>query len=112
NLSNLVDAMGSLVRQSLGTGIMVEFALQADWLTLCDANQMDNVILNLAINARDAMPNGGILRIATQNAIITAPSLGLDEIAPGEYIRLTVSDTGTGMTDEVRRKAIDPFFTT
>jgi signal transduction histidine kinase len=112
SLSELVDAIGNLVRQSLGTGIAVEFDLQADWLTLCDANQMDNVILNLAINARDAMPGGGALRIATQNSVITTPGMGLDELMPGEYVRLTVSDTGTGMSEDVRRKAIDPFFTT
>jgi signal transduction histidine kinase len=100
------------VRQSVGTGIMVEFALAANWLTLCDGNQMDNVILNLAINARDAMPNGGALKIATENAVITAPSPGFDEVAPGEYVRLVVSDTGSGMTEEIRRKAVDPFFTT
>jgi signal transduction histidine kinase len=112
NLSKLVEAIESLVRQSVGTGIMVEFALAANWLTLCDGNQMDNVILNLAINARDAMPNGGALKIATENAVITAPSPGFDEVAPGEYVRLVVSDTGSGMTEEIRRKAVDPFFTT
>ncbi len=80
---------------------------------MCDINQMENVILNLAINARDAMPDGGRLTIETQNLTLTQPPPQLEEaFAPGDYVALAVKDTGAGMPDEVRRRAVDPFFTT
>ena len=105
----LVTGMVDLLRHSVGQNIEIVTRLESDWLALCDANQMENVILNLAINARDAMPGGGRLIIETENVrgYRTAENAG-----PGEFVRLTVRDNGEGMSEEVRARAIDPFFTT
>jgi hypothetical protein len=73
---------------------------------------MENVIINLAINARDAMPDGGRLTIETEDVRVTAPLADVEGMSGGEYVHLSVSDTGEGMTEDVRQKAIDPFFTT
>ncbi len=112
NLSELVRDALLLVRQSIDGQIEIETRLEADWWVYCDANQMQNVILNLAINARDAMPEGGRLLFATKNAAVAGRYHGIDDIAPGEYVELLVRDTGVGMTEEVRARAFDPFFTT
>ena len=108
NLSQLLDSMRDLVRHSLGEQVDLEMRLHSDWLVLCDANQMENVILNLAINARDAMPDGGRLIIETMNR----SQFVVNGFAPGNFVALRVRDTGTGMTEEVRQRAMDPFFTT
>jgi signal transduction histidine kinase len=100
--------MNDLLRHSVGDSVRIEMHLDADWAALCDANQMENVIINLAINARDAMPSGGTLTIATANRT-PARHAGLPF---GDYVELTVRDTGTGMPAEVLQKAVDPFFTT
>lgn len=109
NLNKLVMGMGELLRHSAGERIEITHKLGARWCILCDANQMENVILNLVINARDAMPDGGKVSVETYDLIVppTDPSK-----PPGEYVELIVRDTGTGMSDEVREKAVDPFFTT
>lgn len=112
NLSELVRDAIPLIRQSVDGQIDIETGLEADWLVYCDTNQMENVILNLAINARDAMPNGGRLIVTTKNVYIPAQQSGVSDILPGEYVELVVQDTGVGMTDDVRAKALDPFFTT
>jgi signal transduction histidine kinase len=111
-LSDVVRESLELVRQSVGGRINIETRLDADWWVYCDANQMENVILNLAINARDAMPDGGQLIFATRNLVVSERQQGTVDIEPGEYVELLVQDTGMGMTDEVRAKAFDPFFTT
>jgi CheY-like chemotaxis protein len=89
-------------------------ALTGDlWPTLCDQNQLENSILNLAINARDAMPDGGNLTIETSNTRLDAETVARDrDMAPGDYIRIAVTDTGSGMTPDVVARAFDPFFTT
>jgi signal transduction histidine kinase len=107
-LSKLVENMDDMLRHSVGDSVRIEMRLDADWAVLCDANQMENVIINLAINARDAMPSGGTLTIATANRTPVQRS----GLPLSDYVELTVSDTGTGMSDEVLRKAVDPFFTT
>jgi signal transduction histidine kinase len=101
NLSALLENMADLLRHSVGDSVKMEMRLGADWTVLCDANQMENVILNLAINARDAMPAGGTLIIETAN-----------RAGSGDRVELMVRDTGTGMSEEVRQKAVEPFFTT
>jgi signal transduction histidine kinase/CheY-like chemotaxis protein len=112
DLNRIVRGMDDLLRATLGRGIRIETRL-ADtlWPTVVDPVQIEHVVLNLAINARDAMPDGGALTIATENA-----SLGADDRTPdlpaGDYVVVAVSDTGTGMTDEVLRSAFEPFFTT
>ena len=110
-LSQLIAEMGELLKHSVGETVTVDTRLNADWWTQCDANQMENVILNLAINARDAMPEGGRLSIETTDMRADTPD-GPDGVAPGDYVRLAIRDTGSGMPDEVRERAIDPFFTT
>ena len=85
------------------------------WSTLCDIGQMENMILNLAINARDAMPERRPkLTIETRDITLTAPPPDMESqnFAPGDYVSLAMADTGTGMPQDVRQRAVDPFFTT
>ncbi|MGQ0740991.1 MAG: ATP-binding protein [Alphaproteobacteria bacterium] len=112
HLSRLIEDMRELLRHSVGETVKLENRLAADWWTFCDANQLENVILNLVNNARDAMPRGGMLTIATENAYVDSREAEEKGISPGDYVRLSVHDTGVGMPEEVRSKAIDPFFTT
>jgi len=112
NLSILVADALPLLRQSVGAQIEVEAHLDADWWVYCDTNQMENVLLNLAINARDAMPDGGRLILATCNVRVDEPEGARQGLRPGEYVELVVTDTGFGMSEDVRAKALDPFFTT
>ena len=111
-LSELVDGMSELIRHSVGEKIQIETHLDAQWWTRCDVNQMENVILNLAINARDAMPNGGRLVVETSDRHLAGTPPGVTDFVPGDYIALSVRDTGVGMSEEVRERALDPFFTT
>jgi signal transduction histidine kinase/DNA-binding response OmpR family regulator len=110
----LVSGMSELLHRSLGESIELETLHAGDtWPVLTDSNQLENAILNLAINARDAMPQGGRLTIETHNALLDASyAAGHDEVKPGEYVAISVSDTGSGMPPEVIAKAFDPFFTT
>jgi signal transduction histidine kinase/CheY-like chemotaxis protein len=110
NISRLIVDIELLLRHSSGDGISVETRLTSDWWALCDPNQMENVVLNLVINARDAMPSGG--RIVIETANVSGEQSVFDDVAPGDYVQLSVSDTGIGMSPEVLSKAIDPFFTT
>jgi signal transduction histidine kinase len=112
DLSHLIDEMGDLLKHSVGETVAIETRLAADWWTKCDPNQMENVILNLAINARDAMPNGGKLVVETANVHIEAPARAAEGVDRGDYVRLSIRDTGVGMSEAVRERAIDPFFTT
>lgn len=83
------------------------------WTAFTDANQLESALLNLAINARDAMPNGGRLTIETANSVLDTAYTALHaDVEPGDYVVVSVSDTGTGMPPDVVAKAIDPFFTT
>jgi PAS domain S-box-containing protein len=112
-VNGLVAGMEDLIRHSVGQKILVEIA-EADglWPVLVDQNQLENALLNLCINARDAMPDGGLLKIETANRRMDEPHASEHELAPGPYLCLCVSDTGTGMTPEVMARAFDPFFTT
>jgi len=82
------------------------------WHALVDPTQIEMIILNLAINARDAMGSGGCLRLGTSNAVVSQPGQRAEEPGPGEYVVLSVSDTGSGMSEDVLQKAFEPFFTT
>jgi PAS domain S-box-containing protein len=115
DVNQLVAGMGDLLHRTLGETVDLRTVLQGDlWAALTDANQLENAILNLAINARDAMPAGGRLTIETSNVGIspTAAAARGAELAAGDYVRVSVSDTGCGMSPEVAARAFDPFFTT
>ncbi|GGA42129.1 hybrid sensor histidine kinase/response regulator [Sphingomonas psychrolutea] len=112
--NKLVSGMSDLLRHSLGADVQLETVLAGGlWRTHADPNQLENILLNLAVNARDAMPDGGHLTIETQNAHLderyAAANLG---ISAGQYVLIAVTDTGSGMPPEVVEKAFDPFFTT
>lgn len=113
-LSELVEGMGQLLRHSVGEQVTLTTRLEARWPARCDVNQMENVILNLAINARDAMPEGGTLEIVTRDVHLTdvPPGVEGESFVPGDYVALSLRDSGEGMPEEVRQRAVDPFFTT
>jgi PAS domain S-box-containing protein len=110
----LVSGMSDLLRHSLGAEIQLETVLAGGlWRTSADPNQLENVLLNLAVNARDAMPGGGRLTIETQNADLDdryAETQG--GVRAGQYVLIAVSDTGAGMPEEIISRAFEPFFTT
>ncbi|KAB1070206.1 ATP-binding protein [Methylobacterium planeticum] len=113
SVNRLVSGMEELVRRSVGPGITVEVVTASGlWSTLADPNQLENALLNLCINARDAMPEGGRLTIETGNRWFDERAAREQDLTPGQYVSLCVSDTGTGMTPEVIKRAFDPFFTT
>ena len=113
DVNKLVGSMEDLLRRSIGEAVAMEFSPAPGlWLTFCDPNQLETVLLNLAINARDAMPSGGKLVIGTRNTEVDAVVSRYLDLKPGEYVCMTVADTGTGMTPEVTARAFDPFFTT
>ena len=97
----------------LSVRIHTRYVAQADlWAALVDPNRLENALLNLCINARDAMPDGGKLTIEAPNRILNERMARFHEMEPGRYVAVCVSDTGTGMTPDVVAKAFDPFFTT
>ena len=112
DLNAVVGKLSGMMAASVGAMVRIETDLAPGlWATKVDPTQVELVVLNLAINARDAMPAGGQVTIGTANASLGAPSLPGDPPA-GEYVVLSVRDTGTGMTPEVRARAFEPFFTT
>ena len=112
SFSDLAAGMSEMVRHSVGEPVHIDWRLNARWKTVCDANQMESVILNLAINARDAMPDGGTLTIETRDLHIADSAPFGADVTPGDHVELRIADTGTGMSDAVRERALDPFFTT
>ena len=113
DVNRLVASMEELVRRTMGPAITVEVVAAGGlWTTLVDVHQLENALLNLCLNARDAMPEGGRLTIETGNKWLDQRAARDRDLPPGQYVTLCVSDTGIGMTQEVIRRAFDPFFTT
>ncbi|WP_322403020.1 CHASE domain-containing protein [Massilia luteola] len=114
NLAQLIERMDALLHRAAGDGVAIHMAIPPDlWNVLVDPNQLENVLLNLVINARDAMDGGGGVTIALANMTITAADqLAYPGIRPGEFVTIAVSDAGAGMPPEVMERAFEPFFTT
>ncbi len=115
NANTLVAGICDLLQQTLGEQIALQTNLaEALWNAFVDPNQLENALINLAVNARDAMPRGGKLVIETANRFLDAATIGSlpERIEPGEYVMVAVSDTGVGMDEDTRKRAFDPFFTT
>ncbi|WP_244936469.1 ATP-binding protein [Methylobacterium currus] len=113
DVNALVGGMLDLIQRTVGPGVQLEMAGPDDlWPALVDPSQLENALLNLCINARDAMPEGGRIVIETANRRIDPHAARRQDMPDGEYLSLSVADTGTGMAPEVVAKAFDPFFTT
>jgi signal transduction histidine kinase/DNA-binding response OmpR family regulator len=112
--NRLVGGMSELLRRTLGEPVAIETVLAGGlWRTLADPNQLESALLNLAVNARDAMPDGGKLTIETANTYLDdAYAAHQGEVLPGQYVMIAVSDTGTGMEKATIERAFEPFFTT
>ncbi|KTB68427.1 histidine kinase [Pseudomonas viridiflava ICMP 13104] len=113
DVNRLMSGMTDLIQRTVGPSILVEtIGTIGLWPTLVDASQLENALLNLCINARDAMPDGGRITIEASNRLIEGAAAQVHDMPEGQYLSLCVTDTGTGMTPEVIAKAFDPFFTT
>lgn len=113
DVNHLIVGMEELVRRTVAPSIGVEIVAAPDlWTALVDPPQLENALLNLCINARDAMPGGGVITVETANHVLDAQAAAANDLPQGEYLSLCVTDTGTGMSAEVMAKAFDPFFTT
>jgi PAS domain S-box-containing protein len=113
DVNQLVVSLEDLLRRTIGEAIDLEIAASDDlWWTLCDPNQLESALLNLAINARDAMPDGGKLTVTTANARLDSVTADTPALSPGDYVCIEVTDSGVGMSAEVAARAFDPFFTT
>ncbi len=109
----LVGSVEDLLRRTIGERIRLDLDLAPSlWPTKCDPNQLESAILNLAINARDAMPDGGVLSIATEGVTLDPAQAAREGVRPGAYVRITVGDTGLGMDPATLARAFEPFFTT
>ncbi len=113
DVDRLVAGLEDLIRRTVGPGISLDIVCHPGaWTALVDPNQLENALLNLCINARDAMPDGGRLVVETGNHRATARDGEAGDLEPGAYLTLSVSDTGCGMSPDVMARAFDPFFTT
>ncbi|MBN3757759.1 PAS domain S-box protein [Paraburkholderia sp. Tr-20389] len=116
NLGHVLHGMEDLLRRALGERVRVRIHESHgggdSWNVLVDTHQLENVLLNLAINSRDAMPEGGMLTFGLSNAVLDAQAAMTAQIDSGDYVKMTVTDTGTGMSADVAERAFDPFFTT
>ncbi|GJD56165.1 Blue-light-activated protein [Methylobacterium dankookense] len=113
DVNRLVRGMEELIRRTIGPELALEVVAAGGlWSVLVDPSQLENALLNLCINARDAMPDGGRITIETANRWLDTVAARERDLEPGQYVSLCVSDTGTGMSPDVMAKAFDPFFTT
>jgi len=113
NVNKLIAGMEELIRRTVGPSIELEVVGAGGlWITKIDAAQLESALLNLAINARDAMPKGGRITVETANKWLDERGAKSRELTPGQYLSICVSDTGAGMTPQVIERAFDPFFTT
>jgi signal transduction histidine kinase len=114
NLAQMIERMDTLLHRAAGDGVRIRFEMPPKlWNALVDPNQLENVLLNLVINARDAMDGQGSLTIALANLTVAPDEeLAVTGIRPGEFVTVAVSDTGSGMPPEVMERAFEPFFTT
>ncbi|HWG98187.1 MAG TPA: PAS domain S-box protein [Pilimelia sp.] len=113
NLNHVIGDIEQMLRRTLGEHIHLVTTLDRQlWPTCADPSQIEQILLNLAVNARDAMPGGGTLSIDTTTVELTAEDVTDSTPAPGRYVRLRVSDTGSGMPPEVAERAFEPFYTT
>ena len=112
DLNGLIRGIEVLIRNLLGERSALVLDLGAQANVVIDRNQMENVLLNLTINSRDAMPDGGTLTVATRDAVLEEGAPEARRFRPGRFVRLTIADTGAGMPPETLGKALDPFFTT
>ena len=113
DINRLIASVEDLLRRSIGESIDLQIVGRTDlWLARCDNNQLENAILNLAINARDAMPDGGTIKMETTNEVFDESHARQRNLNDGEFVCLRVKDTGVGMTREVKARAFDPFYTT
>ncbi|HKX63922.1 MAG TPA: ATP-binding protein [Rhizomicrobium sp.] len=113
-LGDVIGELAQMLRRLVGEGITLTVEREPDlWAVHADEAQLGNAIINLVVNARDAMPSGGTVTIRTANqTVATASALGTAIMPAGEYVRIDVADTGTGMSKEIQSKIFDPFFTT
>ena len=113
-LGDVIGELAQMLRRLVGEGITLNVERDSDlWTVHADEAQLSNAIINLVVNARDAMPSGGTVAIRTVNQTVSKSSaLGTAIMPPGDYVRIEVSDTGTGMSQEIQSKIFDPFFTT
>ena len=109
----LVAGMAEMIRRSVGPGIQVVLNLRdGAWWVLCDPNELESALLNLCINARDAMPEGGELTIGTADAHFRTEHIaGQEDASPGDFVAISVADTGEGMQPDVIARAFEPFYT-
>ncbi len=113
NPLRIYEGLGELLQRALGETIHIDVQLpQNPWCINVDRNQLENALLNLAINARDAMKGEGVIRITGENIILNPPDCAGKSINPGEYVRLAVADSGVGMSPTILARAFEPFFTT
>jgi CheY-like chemotaxis protein len=114
SMDRIAKEMEEMIRRTVGPSVQVELKLaDGKWLVMCDPSQLESALLNLCVNARDAMPEGGWLTISTAELVLDDDAVSdFEDAKPGRYATIAVSDTGTGMTHEVAAHAFEPFFTT